>query len=378
MRPELIEHLLHEEEGTSLDFKRDQYRFGGSKAVKSELLKDVLAFANAFRRDDAYILLGVEEIPGGRSKVVGVETQPEDANLQQFVNSKTQRPVTFSYRQATHDGLSIGIVHIPVQARPLYAKADYGVVRKDVVYIRRGSSTDSATPDEIARMRDADVALAQQPSLELDVIDRRTRRSLGTRLTIDEPTWLDVPPAESIPDYQPPRGSSFSFVWEDRDFLRDVAAYLAATRLFPITLALRNTAGTAAHDVRVVFEVPDEDHRHRFMAASDMPPEPSSTRDPLGNIPTLQSAFSNHLGVEVQMEVDKWRIECTFGKIQPGATVRLDEDLLVGARDPGQLNVGGVVYADNLNSPSPVSLRLHFDQGSEVLTLERVKQMARV
>ena len=108
MRPELIEHLLHEEEGTSLDFKRDQYRFGGSKADKSELLKDVLAFANAFRRDDAYILLGVEEIPGGRSKVVGVETQPEDANLQQFVNSKTQRPVTFSPtdRRRTTDSAS--------------------------------------------------------------------------------------------------------------------------------------------------------------------------------------------------------------------------------------------------------------------------------
>jgi len=44
----LIEELLHEEEGAAVDFKRDQYPFDGADdATKSELLKDILAFANA-------------------------------------------------------------------------------------------------------------------------------------------------------------------------------------------------------------------------------------------------------------------------------------------------------------------------------------------
>ena len=68
-----IEFLLDEDEGTSLDFKRDQYKFeGASKEDKSELLKDILAFANAFRRSDAYILVGVEEVRAGRSKVLAL------------------------------------------------------------------------------------------------------------------------------------------------------------------------------------------------------------------------------------------------------------------------------------------------------------------
>jgi hypothetical protein len=45
-----LESLLHEDESTSLDFKRDQYPFdAATDEQKSELLKDILAFANAWR-----------------------------------------------------------------------------------------------------------------------------------------------------------------------------------------------------------------------------------------------------------------------------------------------------------------------------------------
>ena len=73
----LVEDLLHESEGTSLDFKSAQYPFEyATDELKSELLKDVLAFANSWRRTAAYILIGVEEVKGGRSNVVGVMTLP--------------------------------------------------------------------------------------------------------------------------------------------------------------------------------------------------------------------------------------------------------------------------------------------------------------
>ena len=67
MNDALFERLLYEEESNTLDFKKEQYRF--AKATdddKSELLKDILGFANAWRRSEAYILVGVEDIRGGR------------------------------------------------------------------------------------------------------------------------------------------------------------------------------------------------------------------------------------------------------------------------------------------------------------------------
>ena len=63
IRSDFIEGLLFADEDASLDFKREQYAFErADKESKSELLKDVLAFVNAFRRADAYILIGVEEL----------------------------------------------------------------------------------------------------------------------------------------------------------------------------------------------------------------------------------------------------------------------------------------------------------------------------
>jgi len=82
----LLEQLLYQEESASLDFKRDQYPFdGAADDLKSELLKDILAFANSWRRVDGYILIGVEDVKGGKSTVVGITDDLDDARLQQFV-----------------------------------------------------------------------------------------------------------------------------------------------------------------------------------------------------------------------------------------------------------------------------------------------------
>ena len=79
----LLEQLLHEDESATLDFKRDQYKFnGGSDDNRSEFLKDILGFANGWRRSDAYILIGVDEVRGGRSNVVGTTDHLADHTLQ--------------------------------------------------------------------------------------------------------------------------------------------------------------------------------------------------------------------------------------------------------------------------------------------------------
>jgi schlafen family protein len=165
MNEPLLEQLLNEPESNALDFKRDQYPFNGATdEQKSELLKDILAFTNAWRRSDAFILIGVEENRGGRSKVVGVQSHLQDHTLQQFVNSKTYRPLIFSYEVFPFENNLIGIIHIPIQERPLYLRKQYGGVKEQAVYVRRGSATEIAAPDEIARM-----GLARQDEVNLQI-----------------------------------------------------------------------------------------------------------------------------------------------------------------------------------------------------------------
>jgi len=68
-----IKTLLYRSEGDNFDAKREQYKLSNStKEQKSELLKDVLAMANAWIDDDAYILVGVDEKKPPPHEVVGL------------------------------------------------------------------------------------------------------------------------------------------------------------------------------------------------------------------------------------------------------------------------------------------------------------------
>ena len=185
---ETLESLRNMGEGPTLDFKREQYRFiGATDSDKSELLKDILAFANTHRYRTAYILVGVEEVKGGRSKVIGVQDHLEDADLHQFVSSKTNKPVDFSYLPYQIEDKEIGILSISIQTRPLYALRKYGKVDANIVYMRDGSSTRRASPDEIAAMGRDD----PPPLIEWSII-RLKNRAKNAIVTVAE-EWQGHP-----------------------------------------------------------------------------------------------------------------------------------------------------------------------------------------
>jgi|GEM_PF-3332407 len=156
-----ISPLLQRSEGDTLDFKRDNYRFvNATEEEKSELLKDILALANAWKATDAHIIIGVEERNGRATDVIGVTPELNDSQVQQFVNSKTNRPVGFAIEHTRHRGKPLTIIRVNRnQTRPMFLTTNYGRLKKNVVYVRHGSSTDEASPDEIAEMARSDVAV---------------------------------------------------------------------------------------------------------------------------------------------------------------------------------------------------------------------------
>ena len=208
MNTNLLDQLLNESESSYLDFKRKQYSFEGTDDdTKSELLKDILAFANAWRRTDAYILIGVEEVRGGRNKVLGISKHLEDHSLQQFVNSKTQQPITFSYIPISFEGLKVGVIKIPVQTRPFHLKKDFGKLKKNIVYIRRGSSTDEALPDEIAKIGVASVQDLNSVVVDLQFGDIKSQALLGNSITVKS-KFLGMPD-NKIPEFTGDSSSRF-------------------------------------------------------------------------------------------------------------------------------------------------------------------------
>jgi len=261
---ETVEALLWESESTSLDFKETQYSFAeATPDEKSEILKDILAFANAFRREDAFILLGVREGFRGRAEVVGVQEHLPEASLQQLVNSKTNRTVEFSYHALDVEGKSIGVIRVPRQPRPLFATKSYGRVEAMAVYLRRGSSTGKANPDEIARMGAHAVPHSTQSDPE-----RKALALLLQHARFAESIWQLINDISQIPDHfitqiaKPPtydtakRARWSAFNSEYVIFKRDLAT---ATTLLTKLRDKRNQDAidrllTAAHELRQSIE----------------------------------------------------------------------------------------------------------------------------
>ena len=346
----LVEDLLHESEGTSLDFKSAQYPFEyATDEVKSELLKDVLAFANSWRRTTAYILIGVEEVKGGRSNVVGVRKHLDDASLHQFVNGKTQRLVEFSYQVISIEGTTIGAIEIPLQERPTYLKKRFGKLRQNEVPIRDGSSTRAATPEEIAKMGAQDV-IGRTPELALQWADLTGRDVLPSPLTIRSIVLDPRLPPDTFARRRPHLMGTDPF--SNSDYSREIIAY-AAERAFLTGLAFRlqNSGSVVGKRVRFVGQVAKAagvDIRNWI----DDPPDRLI-------VPHIsESAFRspNDIDLSVREFVDRWEIDIDFGDVRPHDDSWTTNELFIGSIDPGVISLQGELRGDNL--PEPISCEL--------------------
>lgn len=358
-----IEKLLYEEEGTSLDFKREQYAFSGSSdEEKSELLKDILVFANAWRRDTAYILIGVEEVKGGRSRPVGIGEDLEDASLQQFVNSKTNQPITFSYRTREIDGVTVGIIQIPVQTRPFYIHKDYGRLSKNTVYVRRGSSTDVAPPNEVAKMGAADAGqAAEPPELQVRFADPESRESQGASLEVESIHYDPVVSAKRLkeldrPDPVSPFGTPMHDLTNNNsNFHEDFVRWITALHLLNrVAFVLTNYSSTSAEDVRVVLEASTQAGLH-IIDEDDEPDVPERSF-----ICGLRTSVASVVGVRpaVSKIGDRYEIQFGLDRIRPKETICTDGYFLIGAESSRHMRLTGKVFASNLPEPTPIELHL--------------------
>ena len=373
-----LEALLHEDEGTTLDFKREQYPCG-TEEEKGELIKDILAFTNAWRHADAYILIGVEENPGGRAKVVGVTHHLKDANLQQLVNGKTDQPVDFSYRSDRLDGKDIGVLHIPVQGRPRFLKKKFGKLHADSVYLRRGSSTTIARPDEVAKMG---VAISQQssPQLQIQFANSKSRELCGDELEIDG-TYIDVIDFSIIPDFG--ANSDYTSQWKiplymnqvNSNYYRELVRYKWAHSLCsPLQFAITNLGSVPAKDVRTEFTL--EDSMAVAIDNYNWPKKPTKSRD-LNAVLRTPIKFKNHDEIVVnKLGIGKRVIMINTDKVQPKKTVWIDASLFLGAKSSRLISLDGKIWSDNLPSPQSVSLKIKFTAKRLTMPWKQLLEMA--
>ena len=384
MTSELFERLLFEEEGTAIDFKKEQYRFvNASEDEKSELLKDILGFANAWRRAKAYILVGVEDVRGDKSDVVGIPTseQLEDHSLQQFVNALVNTPIHFQYRAFSYQGKQVGIfVFEEGQKRPVYLKRNYGTLEKEKVYVRRGSSTTPSKPaslDEIALMGAGRPRDRAELLVEFAHIDRDD--AIGARVHM-KCELCTVPERKDIPKIRDPHEHPFG-IWTD--FLRshnanyyyELAEYEAMTRLCrPVRLTVKNIGEVAANNVRLELVVPIG---VGLLPTEDLPEKPE--KEEMAGARAMRGIRSLHQRrdpgeVDIDRNDDRFRIEIDCKDLQPGRRVWSDR-FYIGAGQTGDYPMLGQVFADNLPTPQEFMLTVTADVEHTTLTIEELRAM---
>lgn len=348
-----------------------QYPFdGATDEEKSELLKDVLAFANAWRQTDAHILIGVEEVRGGRSIVRGVSHHLLNRNLQQFVVSKTNRPVSFVYTPLAFEGVEMGVLTIPLQDRPVYLTKRYGKLQQQIVYIRRGDTTGTAAPDEVARMGSSAALTRSQPVLEIEFGNTKDRTTFGTTIHIGS-VLLEIPDPKAIPLYGPaphPLLGDDIYNVRNRNYYREYAEYLRnIAQLCPVALAVSNPSPTVAEEVIVVMSI-DAVPGLKVVDGADAPHEPSKST--FGSIPP--GVYQRGRAVSVARYGELFEIKAEIGTVQPGTTRWSPGSFYIGAQSPMIVAARIVISANNLQVPISLTAEMNISTRSQAIGMQDI------
>lgn len=349
---ELLDALRYKSEGTDLDFKSEQYRFaGGGDHEKSEMLKDILAIANAWRDGTGYILLGFKENRPHLAEVVGITESIDDSRLQQFVNSKVKPKLTFRYEEHLYEGKTVGVIAIPKQKRPFFIGNTYGKVMRNIAYVRRGSSTEEAEPTEVAAMATADSGRGQM-LLDLAVLTPDNRAFPENFVQ----KYLNFP--EELPDYEVPahRSGPFGVVVHDHlwltnsDFWREYADFVRVEEsLIEMKFALVNRSETSLSNAKLeVWVEPLDGQSFEMIAGADLPDEPEMRRSTIRDVRHFPER-------EPRLVIDEEGLHpichIRFGSLLPGEEGRSSDTLCVLPFGPGRLRLHFRILAGELATP---------------------------
>ena len=365
----LLENLLHQEEGPALDFKQEQYPFDNADVgMKSELLKDILALVNSWRLTTAYILIGVKEVKGGRSEIVGVAEHLDDANLHQFVNGKTQRPVEFSYLPFHVEGVDIGVVEVPIQERPIYLTSRFGPLREHTVLLRDGSSTRVATPDEITKMG-VEQALGGSSQFILEWADPYGDKVLLSPHMVQslvlEPR---LPPKSFAP--RRPYGLGASPLANSSYSPEIIACTAERNLLTPLGFRLQNLGRSPGRRIRFSGRIAKLDGLAIQDRIDDLP-SPNLNLTP-SYFPDPALSTDDEPSLSIAEFDDHWGVVVDFGDVRPGDDVWTDSNLFVGSTHPGTISLQGELRGDSIPEPAKCELEIRIAVERRAMTIDDV------
>lgn len=352
MNGTLYDRWLYESESDSLDFKRDQYKFiKASELDKSELLKDILSMANSWRRVDGYIVIGVEDKPEKPNNILGITEHIDDADLQQFVNSKVSRTCLFEYSTYTNEGKTLGIIIIPVQKRPIYLTKNYGALKADTVYVKRGSSTDIAKPDEVSKMGLNNEEIANA-TLDVGFLNISTNQIIGNLLKY-ETSLLII--RDKIPEHSKNVSGMLPVIGMNRSYYKDFVEFVNFKFSYiPIHFAIVNTGEKEAVNIRFELEINNSDVEVLLDGDEIEQPEPEG----FYKMKSINSPVSSYRYEKFEA---KCKIYNAIDRLHAKRTLALDGTVYLQAKKSMILKAKATLFYDGQSKPFEKELEIRIE-----------------
>ena len=261
-------------------------------------------------------------------------------------------------------------------------KKDFGKLKKETVYIKRGSSTEIAKLDEIAKMGNSLYQIEQsQPLLEVFFANLEERVLLPNIYQISSLN-LKTPKKKDIPDYELPssgRSGLMSFTLErvNYSYYRNLADFIKQHYLYtPVNLAIKNTGPSVARDVRIEIKISDKNNVIKAIDEGDLLSSPKDSYSAL-NSPLFypkNSIYSTEY-LNVKRISDYWLIEAGVNKVQPKSVTWLENTLFLGTIKSIEFPIETTMYSDDLPEPSVKNLIVKVNSEERDATLEDIKEL---
>lgn len=269
------------------------------------------------------------------------------------MNSKVKPKLTFRYEEHLYESVTVGVIIIPKQKRPFYLANPYGRLKSNVVYVRRGSSTDETEPVET-------IAMANEDS---------GRGDLKVELSLLTPENENLPSSfahtyfqltEELPDFERPRKSRGPFDPPDfvgldrdnRDFWREYAEYMRVNNaLIPIRFVLTNRSGVQLSNSKLEVTVEALDAQPVQMTPDrNLPDEPQPTWS-ITSLQSVQEVLAKKEGNLMVDESDRAPVcHIRLGTLLPGEQART-EMLAIIPQAPGRLRLHLRILGRELATP---------------------------
>lgn len=259
---------------------------------------------------------------------------------------------------------------------PFFLIKDYGKLKNNSVYLRRGSSTVIAKPDEIAEMGHQESKESISPNLILEFCRPEEETNIGGELNLTAELISlgnnnSIPDFEGDEDYLKTKGCEQLNIMKspNHDYYKKLVYYYFFQKIKnEIFFSLQNTSSILATSVMIYIDIEKMD-KVSFDEHHNLPKLIDKYSE-LYDL-SINSNFPNMVplnNITIKEASTKWRITIDVGNIYPNDTCFITNGIVLLSGVSHKTELKCTIVGDNI--PQPIKTKLMIECNTSKITMD--------